>query len=205
MEHNQAYKDMANNLISTFGYHYQGGNKIFHVQELYYRLKDEIAGKVVHPLNGLRVGCHYGCHYLASQYGILDDGGYPTFHEELIVALGGTPVFYKERQMCCGYSVGRGFTHKEELVQPHLYKKFKSAQEAEVELITTVCPGCNVALDREQPSLAKKGYGEFNIPVIDMGQLIALALGVPVKRLGFDANTVPVDKVLIKLGVGKGD
>jgi heterodisulfide reductase subunit B len=204
MEHNPAYKDMANSLIGSLGYHYKGGNNIFHVQELYYRLKDEIAGKVVRPLNGLRVGCHYGCHYLASQYGILDDGGYPTFHEELIEALGGTPVFYKERQMCCGYSVGRGFTHKEELVQPHLYKKFESAREAEVELITTVCPGCNVALDREQPALAKKGY-QFDIPVIDMGQLIALALGVPVEKLGFGANTVSVDKVLKKLGVGKGD
>ena len=67
--------------------------------------------------------------------------------------------------------------------------------------MTTVCPGCNTALDREQPNLAARDMGEFNIPVIDLGQLIALALGVPVKKLGFAANTVKLDAVLRKLGV----
>ena len=114
--------------------------------------------------------------------------------------LGATAVFYKERQLCCGYAVGRGFTHKEEMVQPHLYKKFKSAKEAGVELLTTVCPGCNVALDREQPNLTKRYGEEFKIPVIDLSQLIAFALGVPVQKLGFGANTTSLDGILEKLG-----
>ena len=160
---------------------------------------------VVRPLNGLRVGVHYGCHYLAQQYGILDDGDLPTFHEEIISALGGTPVFYKERRMCCGYAVGRGFTHKESVVQPHLGRKFDSAKEEGVQLMTTVCPGCNTALDREQPNLAQRGFGPYNIPVIDLAQLIALALGAPVEILGFNANTVPLDEVLDIVGVGKGE
>ncbi|ADI01974.1 MAG TPA: disulfide reductase [Syntrophothermus lipocalidus] len=199
--HNPDYLKMANDLIGRWGYEYKGRTNIFHVQELYYRLKDRIASKVVRPLNGLRVAAHYGCHYLAQQYGILDDGDLPTFHEELFEILGATPVTYKEGRTCCGYSVGRGFTHREEVVQPHLGKKLRSAKEAGVELITTVCPGCNVALDREQPNLARNGHGEINIPVIDLGQLIALALGVPVEKLGFKANTVPLNGVLEKLGL----
>jgi len=199
--HNPDYLKMANDLIGRWGYEYKGQTNILHVQELYYRLKDRIASKVVRPLNGLRVAAHYGCHYLAQQYGIIDDGDLPTFHEELFEILGATPVTYKEGRACCGYSVGRGFTHREEVVQPHLAKKLMSAKEAGVELMTTVCPGCNVALDREQPNLARKGYGEINIPVIDLGQLIALALGVPVEKLGFKANTVPLDGVLGKLGL----
>ena len=205
MHEHPEYKQMANDVIAKQGYHYEGKTEIHHVQELWYRLKDEIAARVVHPLNGLRVAVHYGCHYLAIQYNILDDAGYPTFHEEIIEALGGTPVYYKERQMCCGYSVGRGFTHKETLVQPHLYKKFKSAKEAGVELMTTCCPGCNTALDREQPNLTKRYEEEFAIPVIDIGQLIGLAMGVPLEKLGFDANTIRMDGVLKKLGIGKGD
>lgn len=193
----------TNELIGRFGYQYKGRTTVYHVQELWYRLKQKIAERVIRPLKGLRVAAHYGCHYLSHQYGILDDGGYPTFHEELFEALGGTPVLYKERQLCCGYSVGKSFTHKETLVEPHLYKKFKSAAEAGVQLITTVCPGCNVALDREQPNLNKR-YGEkFNIPVIDLAQLIALALGVPVSKLGFAANTVALDNVLKKLDYNK--
>jgi len=201
LDHRPEFRDMANDLIRQWGYCYEGGVGIFHVQELYYRLLDRIVERAVRSLNGLRVGVHYGCHYVAQQYCILADGGYPTFHEEIIEALGGVPVFYRERQACCGYSVGRGFTHKEETVQPHLSRKLESALQEGVELMTTVCPGCNTALDREQPSLAAKGMGEFAIPVIDLGQLIALALGVPVNKLGFRANTVPVDPVLNRLGL----
>lgn len=82
-----------------------------------------------------------------------------------------------------------------------LEKKLASAREERVDLITTVCPGCNTALDREQPNLVERGMGEFAIPVIDLGQLIALALGVPVEKLGFAANTVSVDPVLERLGL----
>lgn len=199
------YKEKANNLIAQWGYNYKGQTRIFHVQELYYLLLDKIREKVVQPLTGLRVASHYGCHYLAQQYGILDDGDLPTFHEEIFEALGASPVFYKERRMCCGYAVGRGFTHKESVVQPHLARKFDSAKEEGVELITTVCPGCNVALDREQPNLTKRGFGPYDIPVIDLGQLIALALGVPIWELGFNANTTSMDGVLNKLGIGKGE
>ena len=205
MKHNPAYMQMANDVIARQGYHYEGKTGIYHVQELWYRLKDRIAAQVVYPLKDLRVGVHYGCHYLAQQYQIMDDGGYPTFHEEIIEILGATPVFFKERQLCCGYSVGRGFTHKEETVQPHLYKKFTSAKEAGVEIMTTTCPGCNTALDREQPNLNKRYEETFNIPVIDLGQLIGIALGVPLKKLGFEANTIPMDGILNRLGIEKGE
>ena len=205
MKHNPAYMQMANDVIAKQGYHYEGKTGVYHVQELWYRLKDRIAAQVVYPLKDLRVGVHYGCHYLAQQYQIMDDGGYPTFHEEIIEILGATPVFFKERQLCCGYSVGRGFTHKEEIVQPHLYKKLTSAKEAGVEIMTTTCPGCNTALDREQPNLSKRYEETFNIPVIDLGQLIGIALGVPLKKLGFEANTIPMDGILNRLGIEKGE
>jgi heterodisulfide reductase subunit B len=194
---------MANELIRQWGYRYEGRTTIYHVQEMWYRLKDKIAERVKRPLKGLRVAAHYGCHYLSRQYGILDDGDYPTFHEELIEVLGGTPVFYKERRQCCGYSTGKAFTHREVLVQPHLYKKFKSAAEAGIQLMTTVCPGCNVALDREQPLVNKRYGAEFNIPVIDLAQLIAFSLGIPVSKLGFAANTISPDQVLEKLDTTK--
>ena len=204
MLRNVDYLNMANSMIADWGYKYEGKTKIFHVQDLWYRMKDALAQKVVRPLNGLRIGPHHGCHYLARQYRILDDGGYPTFHEEIIEALGGKPVFYKERQLCCGYAVGRGFTHKEETVQPQLYKKLKSAKDAGVELITTVCPGCNVAIDREQPNLSKRYGEEFNIPVVDLSQIIALALGVPIPKLGFAANTTSLNGILKKLSLEEG-
>ena len=196
---NPDYHALANSVVAPMGYEYKGKVGIYHVQELYRRLQKELVALLKRPLQGLRVGVHYGCHYLARQYGILDDGGYPTFIEEIVASLGGTPVFYKERQACCGYAVGRGFTHRENVVQPHLYTKFKSAKEEGVELLITVCPGCNTALDREQPAISELSGESLRIPVIDTGQLIALALGVEVQKLGFKANSVPMDDVLRKI------
>ncbi|OPZ71773.1 MAG: Cysteine-rich domain protein [Firmicutes bacterium ADurb.Bin456] len=196
-------RDAANELIGRFGYNYQATTGIYHVQELYGLLKERIAEKVVYPLKGLRVASHYGCHYLL-QAGVFDDFYLPTFHEEIYRILGATPVFYKERRACCGYAVGKGFTHKENVVQPHLLNKMTSAREEGVQLITTTCPGCNVALDREQPNLSKMGRGEFQIPVIDLGQLIALSLGVPPVKLGFNANTTKLDGILEYLGIEEG-
>lgn len=203
LNHVPGMKDQINEMIGKMGYTYEGKTQIYHVQELYYRLIDKLKTLVVRPLKGLRVASHYGCHYLAQQYGILDDGDLPTFHEKIYEALGATPVFYKERRMCCGYAVGRGFTHKETVVQPHLSKKFDSAKDEDVQLMTTTCPGCNVALDREQVNLAKRGFGPYDIPVIDLAQLIGIAIGLPIKSLGFQANSIPMDNVLNFLGLNK--
>ncbi len=203
VNHAPGMKEQVNELIGKWGYNYKGKTTIYHVQELYYLLIDRIKSLVVRPLNGLRVASHYGCHYLAQQYGILDDGDLPTFHEKIYEVLGATPVFYKERRMCCGYAVGRGFTHKESMVQPHLSRKFDSAKAEGVQLMTTVCPGCNTGLDREQSNLAAKGFGPYNIPVIDLSQLIGLAIGLPIKSLGFQANSVSMDGVLNFLGLNK--
>jgi heterodisulfide reductase subunit B len=201
MLHNPDYKKMVDGIINPMGYKYEGKVQIFHVQELYYRLKNRIVENTKKSLNGLRIGIHYGCHYLARQYGILDDGGYPSYIENFIKELGGIPVYYKERQACCGNAVGRGFTHKANVVQPHLFKKFKSAQEENVECLLTVCPGCNTALDREQPALAEQTGETFGIPVMDLGQMIALALGIKPQKLGFEANSVPVDPIFKKLDI----
>ena len=41
--------------------------------------------------------------------------------------------------------------------------------------------------------------------MIDMAQLIGLCIGVPVSKLGFNANTIPLDGILNRLGIEKGD
>jgi len=192
---NPNFHAVADQAMKALGREYHGHVNIYHVQELWYRQLDRIKSMVVRPLTGLRIASHYGCHYLVNKDVAIDDFNYPTFMEEIYSALGATPVFYNERRACCGYSVGRGFTHREETVLPHLAKKMGSAAEEGVQLMTTTCPGCNVALDREQPALRKMGVN-VNIPVIDISQLIAFALGTPIDQLCFQANTTPVLPVL---------
>lgn len=196
MHENAGFKASADEALKVLGREYHGHVRVYHVQELWYRQLDRLKSMVTRPLTGLRIAAHYGCHYLSNRSVAIDDPGYPTFMEEFYTALGATPVFYNERRACCGYSVGRGFTHREETVLPHLAKKMGSAVEAGVQLMTTTCPGCNVALDREQPALRESKGVNVNIPVIDISQLIAFALGTPIDQLGFKANTTPVIPVL---------
>ncbi len=106
--------------------------------------------------------------------------------------LGARPVFYSTRRECCGAAVGVMFTHPENLALPHTYNKLRAAKEEGVELLLTVCPGCNVQLDRAQALVKERGFEEIGIPVIDFSQFIAWALGVPEELLGFEMNTVPV-------------
>ncbi|MGI6450983.1 MAG: CoB--CoM heterodisulfide reductase iron-sulfur subunit B family protein [Desulfitobacteriia bacterium] len=193
---NPAFKAVGDQALKVIGREYHGHVNIYHVQELWFRQLDRIKSMVKRPLTGLRIASHYGCHYLVNKDTAIDDFKYPIFMEMIYEALGATPVIYKERRACCGYSVGRGFTHREETVLPHLAKKMGSAAEEGVQLITTTCPGCNVALDREQPALREKYGINVNIPVIDISQLIAFALGTPFDQLGFQANTTPVLPVL---------
>lgn len=193
---NKDFKAGADEALKTLGREYHGHVKVYHVQELWYRQLDRIKSMVTRPLTGLRVAAHYGCHYVAQRALAIDDPGYPTFTEEIYSALGATPIFYNQRRACCGYSVGRGFTHRDSTILPHLAMKMGSAVESGVELMTTVCPGCNVALDREQPALRETQGVDVNIPVIDLSQLIAFALGTPINQLGFEANTTPVLPVL---------
>lgn len=88
---------------------------------------------------------HYGRHYLAQQYGILDDGDRPflTFHEEIYKALGATTVFMK-REGCAVVMLSYGLPIRRYVSQPYSSRKFNSAKEDGVQLMTTTCPGCNV-------------------------------------------------------------
>ncbi|MDR3565757.1 MAG: CoB--CoM heterodisulfide reductase iron-sulfur subunit B family protein [Negativicutes bacterium] len=200
--HHAGFKPEVDAIMAKIGREFTGKVRIFHVQELWYRQLEKIASLQKQPLNGLKIAAHYGCHYLANKAAAIDDSADPTFIEEIVERLGGTPVFYPERRACCGYSVGRGFTHRDDIVIHHLARKMASAVDNGVDLMVTTCPGCNVALDREQPALREMGIST-NIAVIDISQLIAFALGAPLDQLGFAANTTPVLPVLEKMTQGQ--
>ncbi|MDH7578235.1 MAG: CoB--CoM heterodisulfide reductase iron-sulfur subunit B family protein [Bacillota bacterium] len=192
LDHNGEMREKVDKVLAKIGCTYQGTAQIRHFQELWYRLRDRIKEKQVRSLDGLPVGIHYGCHYLAKKYDLIDDPEYPTFQEDIVEMLGGKPVFYRARRECCGAAVGTMFTHMDDIALPHAYNKLKNAKEEGVELLLTVCPGCNVQLDRSQIAMKERGMGEIGIPVIDLSQLIAWTLGVPGELLGFHMNSIPV-------------
>lgn len=190
MNERPAVKDTINMMLGMTGREYKGTTHVWHVAEILYKLKDRIAKNVKRPLN-LRVATHYGCHYLNGfKAAAIDDANEPTFIQELISIMGGTPVYYEEQRACCGTGLTQIITHKEELSLPHTKRKLDSLQGAGADAVVVICPYCLSQLDRMQLKLNDRGAGSYSTPVISLSQLVGIALGIPEEKLGLEAHAI---------------
>lgn len=107
MNGNEEVKASVNMMMNMMGREYKGSSHVYHIAEMFYRVKDRIRENVKRPLTGLKIATHYGCHYLGGgKYTAIDDAQYPTFMEEMIEIMGGDNIWYKANRDCCG----TGFT-----------------------------------------------------------------------------------------------
>lgn len=147
---------------------YNGETEVLHYLELL-RDKvgfDKVKEAVVNSLKGKKIAAYYGCLLLRPNSVMrMDDPENPTIMEELISAMGATPVVYGMRNECCGGYIA--------LESPELAKKKSNAVVANAkaqgaDMIITACPLCRYNLE-------KNGA---DIPVVYFTELLAQALGV---------------------------
>ena len=170
MKNNEDFSKKANNYVYYMQTEnaYQGETEVIHYLEL---LRDKIGfenikAKVVNPLTGKKIGAYYGCLLLRPGKVLkMDDVENPTIMEDLIKALGATPVVYPYRNECCG-----GYVTMEmpESAKEKSQAVVDSATKAGAEIIVTACPLCKYNLEKNNPS-AK---------VVYLTELLAEALGV---------------------------
>ena len=184
-------KSVVNTILAMIGREYKGIQDIYHSLEIIYKLKDRIGAQVTKPLTGMRFATHYGCHYLNGfKKTALDDPHMPTIMEEIIETLGGEIAEYGENRTCCGTGLTQIIINKEELSLPHTKTKFDALNATEADAVVVVCPYCLAQLDRMQQKFNYRRIGKYQIPVIHLVQLIALAFGVDIVKLGFDAHAI---------------
>lgn len=192
-------KDMINMMLDMTGHHYNGTSSVYHIAEMLYKMKDRIAEKVKKPLTGLRIATHYGCHYLNGYKNTaIDDAFMPTFMEELIEIMGGEVAHYYDERACCGTGLTQIIIHKEDIALPHTQAKLDSINEADPDMVVVICPYCLSQLDRMQAKLTDRGIGDYHVPIISLSQLVGLAIGLPIDKLGFDAHAISFKPVLEK-------
>jgi heterodisulfide reductase subunit B len=205
LKENPAEKAKVNELLKLAGMEFKGTIEVRHLAEQLYRdvgVK-KIRDSVTTPLNGLRVGIHYGCHMLKPardrKFGSPAFGTeYPTFLDEMVEALGATSIDYKEKMMCCGAGGGvRGY--KIDYALDMTNEKLRNMQEAGVDCIVDVCPFCHLQFDKGQQEIKEKFGDVYNIPVLHYSQLLGLAQGMSPEELGLSVHVIPVDKVLDKI------
>jgi len=189
--------DFVNRRLKKVNREYQGKAKIKHAVVM---IRDDLGIEAVkksvkRSLAGIKVGIHYGCHLLKpSQIMHVDDADYPSILDDLVGALGATPVEQKERLLCCGKGC-----MSEDIPLQMTEAIFAAIEESGADCMGLICPTCFSSFDLGQIMLARKRGKEYNIPVIYLFQLIGLAQGLKPEEVGLHTHRVKADKVLEKI------
>jgi heterodisulfide reductase subunit B len=149
---------------------------------------DTIADKVQLPLSDLRVASYYGCMVLRPPDEVAyDDPDHPTSLDDLVAALGATPVDFALKNECCGaYLAVKDTSITREMV----YTILRSAQNAGAEALVTNCPLCQFNLDKQQAEMRKSYAGFQPIPVFYFSQLMGVALGLETSDYGWERHYI---------------
>lgn len=179
---------------------YEGDVDVLHLLE-YLRDRvgfDKLAGKVKKPLKGLRVACYYGCLLVRPKEVAFDDVENPMIMENLIAALGATPVDFPLKTECCG---AYHAVDAPGIVADRTDKIMGSVHEEQADLVVVSCPLCAYNLDFRQDD-AKQLNPEFkHMPVLYFTQLMALALECGDDALRFDLHHIDPKPALAARGL----
>lgn len=149
---------------------------------------DRVRESVQVPLEGLKAAAYYGCLLTRPpKVKAFDDPEDPQALDHLIRALGGEPVAWTHKTVCCGASFSATDPNTALKLSGDLLRQ---AKRAGAECMVVACPLCHSNLDMNQEDIWKR-YGEdLKMPVFYFSQLMGVAMGVPPRQIGLDKNVV---------------
>ena len=198
LSHNEKLLEEINTLLKEEELHYSGKIKIWHTIDFLHDAVGEATIKkaVTHPLNGLKLAVHYGCHILRpSSVGTVDDSENPQKLDRLIEWLGAKSIVYSEKLDCCGAML---MLSHPDAAFTFSGLKLKAVQDLGADALVDSCPSCQNMFDVRQKSAAATTGAKLNLPIIYYTQLLGLAMGIPQEKLGLNLNRSPIDEFLQK-------
>ena len=178
-------------------------SNIFHVVELLYNKRDEIAKHLKIDLSKFRIATHHACHYCKVQYEDTIEGFRdPKILDELVKSCGIETVgWYNNKRATCGAGFRQRFVNRD-LSMKVTADKLLPLKEENIDILVHMCPNCQMQFDRYQPFIAKDLNTEFNIFHLNIVQLIAFIMGAdPYKVVGIQTHTVPIEPLIEKIEV----
>jgi heterodisulfide reductase subunit B len=173
---------------------FSGTGNVHHVLEVF--LEDvglkKIKRRVSHPLEGLRVAPYYGCQIVRPRKNG-EDVENPRFFEELLSAIGATPVDFPGRLRCCGASL---IITSRKAAYALVRSLLQEAVDAKADVIATACPLCQINLECYQTAINREFDTDFKVPVVYFTQLLGMALGLSPKEAGIGKEFVAPKRVL---------
>jgi len=176
----------VNALLKRIGREYKGTSRVRHVTTL---VRDEagydaVRESIVRPLEGMKMAIHYGCHLLKpSKIMEVDDPNNPQVLENLVGALGATPVRHRNWYLCCGKAC-----QNEDIPANMMHALLSTVKDEEAEILCLICPTCFSQFDFGQAKVSQRFGEDYHIPPVYYFQLLAFAQGVPYEKLGFDRH-----------------
>jgi heterodisulfide reductase subunit B2 len=155
---------------------------------------DEIAEKKKKTPKDLKIASYYGC-LLVRPPKVLkfDDPEDPKSMDEIVKAIGATPVEWEFKTNCCG----GGFTlSRTDVVLKLTNDILEGAVDAGADAIAVACPMCHANLDMRQKNIEKEYNRKFNIPIVYISELIGLALGLRAEDLGLNKHFIGTESVV---------
>ncbi|MCL5997700.1 MAG: CoB--CoM heterodisulfide reductase iron-sulfur subunit B family protein [Chloroflexi bacterium] len=187
----------VNEALQEDDLHYAGTIQVYHLLEVFCNDVgvQEIKKRVTQSLNGLRVAPYYGCQIVRPRKDH-EEVENPRYFEDLIAAMGATPIEYQLKMRCCGGSLlitsrKAAFSMVRNLLQ--------NAVGNGAAVIATACPMCQVNLECYQQQINQEFGTKFAVPILYFTQLLGLALGATPKELGLGSELVSASAVLAQI------
>jgi heterodisulfide reductase subunit B len=195
MAEDEAMRAKINACLAAGGLSYEAGRvRVRHFLDVVFSDVGEAAvrDKVVRPLEGLRVAPYYGCQWVRPIKGE-DNTEYPMKMDELLTWLGAEVVDYPVKAHCCG-------GHMTQISEPQAFELIRrllqSAKEYDADLIACMCPMCQLNLDAYQSRVNGHFKTSFKIPIVYFTQVLGLAFGIDMGKLGFGKEIVAARPVI---------
>ncbi|MGQ9723744.1 MAG: heterodisulfide reductase-related iron-sulfur binding cluster, partial [Candidatus Jordarchaeum sp.] len=179
-------RERINSKLAEIGLNYNGNVEVKHFVELLIEIGlDAIREKIVYPLHGLKVACHYGCHLLRpSEVIFFDNPLNPMSLDKLCQVLGADSVDYETKMLCCGSNLSLVESDKALLLSKRKLEEIKKRAGC----LVVVCPSCFQQYDSAQKLMKEN----LSVPVFYYLELLGLSLGIEAVDMGLSTHKINV-------------
>lgn len=183
---NSALRDRVNQVLAPDELAVNAFVRVRHLLDVLSRdgAVDRVAELAENRMKGFVVAPYYGCQCLRP-FAEFDDPEQPRSMDALIRATGADVLAWDMGGVCCGASTA---TTKPEVGKELVGRILDQAGDAHA--VVTVCPMCQMNLERFQPR---------PVPVLYLPQFLGLALGLSGKSLGCDMNLSDIRPLLSRV------
>ena len=190
---NSELREKVNTKLSQIGRSFTGRSEVKHFLQI--MVEDvglsKIREKIKRPLTNLKVAIHYGCKLFKSENGKL-----ATYFDNIVEVLGLRRVNYGIERVCCGYPLT--LYSSEIAIEERTKWKLDEIKKSGADCIVVVCPACYNQFERGQLELRRKNI-RYDIPIIHLSELMALAFGFSPKEIGLDRHRIRCEAIIEKL------